>query len=397
MKRILSLLLVLTLLVPVFSLAEEEDLMIDEIVEDVVIDEDGNEVVVDEATGEAFLISSLDQDKLESLESRFETDSDVDPDTLEINPNLPDHVINILLLGVDVGKDASPNRKLLSEQVHDIKHADVQIILSYNTKDGSIKLSSIARNAYVEIPGRKNKDIISYTYGHVPYVNGTAGKFENTPELSIRTVNHNFELNIQYYVAMNFYGVASVIEYLGGVDINLTKAEARAINAYLKRNKSKISRNYDDKKGKRDALKAEDGVQHLDGIQGLMYARLRSVDNDRVRTSRTRHLLDCLLQNVVTKLKNRELDFLDLFSDLVQYPVTNMNAETMVSLASQVLRSGVMDKVGQVDTLVQEFRIPMDGTFQDTTVNGSSVTVFNLDENKQALHEFIYGQYIPST
>ena len=144
-------------------------------------------------------------------------------------------------------------------------------------------------------------------------------------------------------------------------------------------------------------LKAEDGVQHLDGIQGLMYARLRSVDNDRVRTSRTRHLLDCLLQNVVTKLKNRELDFLDLFSDLVQYPVTNMNAETMVSLASQVLRSGVMDKVGQVDTLVQEFRIPMDGTFQDTTVNGSSVTVFDLDENKQALHEFIYGQYIPST
>ena len=397
MKRILSLLLVLTLLVPVFSLAEEEDLMIDEIVEDVVIDEDGNEVVVDEATGEAFLISSLDQDKLESLESRFETDSDVDPDTLEINPNLPDHVINILLLGVDVGKDASPNRKLLSEQVHDIKHADVQIILSYNTKDGSIKLSSIARNAYVEIPGREDKGMISYTYGHVPNVNGTLGKFVNTPELSIRTVNHNFELNIQYYVAMNFYGVASVIEYLGGVDINLTKAEARAINAYLKRNKSKISRNYDDKKGQRDPLKAEDGVQHLDGIQGLMYARLRSVDNDRVRTSRTRHLLDCLLQNVVTKLKNRELDFLDLFSDLVQYPVTNMNAETMVSLASQVLRSGVMDKVGQVDTLVQEFRIPMDGTFQDTTVNGRSVTVFDLDENKQALHEFIYGQYIPST
>ena len=395
MKRLVSLIMVLCLLLPVLVLAED-DISVDEIIEDVIIDEEGNEIVMDEDTGESYLISSASGEQMEELAERYEVDETVDPATLELNENLPDDVINILLLGVDVGKDASPKRKLLSEQVHDLKHADVQIIFSYNMKDGSIKLSSIARNAYVEIPGRKDKDIISYTYGNVPYVNHVPGKFENTPELSIRTVNHNFEMNIQYYVAMNFYGVASVIEYLGGVDIELTKAEARAINVYLTKNEATISRNYDDKKGIRPPLEVKAGVQHLDGIQGLMYARLRSVDNDRVRTNRTRHLLDCLLQNVVAKLKNRELDFLDLLSDLIQYPVTNMNAETMISLGMQVLRSGIMDKVGNVDTLVQEFRIPMDGTFSDGYVGKRSVTFFDLEANTKALHEFIYGKYIPA-
>ena len=106
------------------------------------------------------------------------------------------------MIGLDVR--GTKKEKLLTEQGKYSKRSDVLIVLSINMNDGSIKLSSIARNTYVEVPGRKNKTIIANSYGHANYKNGEFVSWTDTPETCIRTVNHNFELNIQYYVAINF-------------------------------------------------------------------------------------------------------------------------------------------------------------------------------------------------
>lgn len=394
MKQFLALLLAICLLIPAAVSAEEDDLMIEEIVEEVTLDDDGNEVLVDSETGEGFVISSADQDKLDDLIAQYEVDDSVSPDTLEMNPNLPDSVINILLIGVDV--KGTSTEKMLKDQEKYAKRSDVMMILSFNRDDGSIKLTSIARNTYVEVPGRKNKTIIANSYGNGVYENGKYQSWNETPSLCVRTVNHNFELNIQYYVATNFYGVASIIEALGGVDIDLTKTEASAINAYLRKHKSAISRTYDDKNGNRDALKAASGVQHLDGIQALMYARLRSIDSDFVRTARTRHLLDCLLKSTVERIKNKELSVVSLMDQFIDYFVTNMNASDIFSIVSQVLNGGIMNRLGS-DSLISEFRIPMDDTWKYAEANGSSVTMFtDKQKNIESLHEFIYGRYYPA-
>ena len=226
----------------------------------------------------------------------------------------------------------------------------------------------------------------------------------------MHTVNRNFEMNIQYYVAINFYGVASIIEYLGGADVELTKQEASAINTYLSmgtiRDKNgkllshgkEIARTYDDKKGNREKLEKKDGVQHLDGIQALMYGRLRSIDNDFNRTSRTRKLLSSLLTPTVDKIKNGELKIDKLLPECGQYFKTNMNMQTMMELVNAVMRSDIVKTMDLSDSLIEEFRIPEDGTYsygEDST--GSSVVKLN---NKQAttesLHEFIYGAYYPA-
>jgi len=400
MKRLLSLILVLALLLPVLSLAEDDDLDIEEVIEDVVIDDEGNEVVVDELTGESFLISSMDQDEIENIAAEFEVDPSVDPDSLDLNPNLPDNVVNIMLLGVDV--KGTGEKKFLKDQTDYAKRCDVVIILSINKDTGAIKLTSIARNTAVDIPGRTGVGMIANCFGNGVYENGKYKAWNETPSLAVRTVNRNFELNAQHYVAINFYGVASIIEYLGGVDIELTKVEAQAINAYLSKHKRAISRTYDDKNGNRAALKKQAGVQHLDGIQALMYARLRSIDSDFVRTARTRHLLDCLLQSVVARLKSGELDLLDLFSTALDYMITDMDFMEMLELASTVLSSGggsgLLDMIGSSDSLIEEFRIPMDGTWvYSTTSGGSSITAFkDKQRNVEALHEFIYGSYYPA-
>ena len=415
MKRLFALILAFSLLLPVFVHAEqdEEDSGSAEMTEELDLDEDysfddeGNLILRDDETGETYSLSALSEEDIDKLAAQYEMDDSIDPNELEINENLPDNVVNILLIGLDVR--GTKKEKLLTEQEKYSKRSDVLIVLSLNLDDGSIKLSSLARNTYVEVPGRKNKTIIANSYGHANYENGKFKSWTDTPETCIRTVNHNFELNIQYYVAINFYGVAQIIEGLGGVDLDLTKTEATAINTYLsigtiKNSKGEkishgkaIANSYDDKNGKRDKLKKQSGVQHLDGIQALMYARLRSIDSDFVRTARTRHLLDCLLKQTLEKVKANKLNLLDLVSDFIAYPVTNINPSTIMQLIGKVLSSGVMDNLESTDSVISEFRIPIDGHWKYDTVDGASVTIMKDKQyTVESLHEFIYGKYYPA-
>ena len=399
MKRLLALLLCFSLLLPALAFGEqdEEDIDFSELLEeDVDVDEEGN-IITRDSEGEDNDFSDEDMD---SLASAFDLDESVDPSELELNTNLPDDVINILLLGLDV--KGTKEKKLLKDQDQYAKRADVQMILSINTTDGSIKLTSIARNTLVDVPDRINDTSIANSYGHGIYKNGKYQSWVDTPEMCMRTINRNFEMNIQHYVAINFYGVVSIIEYLGGVDVELTKEEAGAINTYLSKHKKAISNSYDDKKGNRDKLEKRDGVQHLDGLQALMYGRLRSIDDDFHRTGRTRKLLSSLLTPTIQKINNKELDLLNLVGESVQYFISDpgLNMESIVRIAKAVLKSDAVKNMDLNESLVQEFRIPVDGTFYyDNDSSGASVNRFKKGQkqaNTEMLHEFIYGAYYPA-
>ncbi len=403
MKRLLALLLVLMLLVPAACAEEEDDLLIEDVIEDVDLDEEGEEPE-EELTGGGYELTDEDLAELEALAATLEStvsDEPVDPSALEVNPNLPDNVINILLIGLD------SRNPILNEDKATVKRADVQMILSFNPDDqeNPIKLSSVLRDTLVEIPTTKGVTKKKITESYTSYRDD--GSFYDNPLRSVRTINHNFELNIQHYVSINFYGVASIVDAMGGVDLELTKGEAWNINEYLRRNKKAILRTYDtqEKFDKRVALEAKDGVQHLDGLQALMYARLRSsfskkfnMGGDWERTNRTRHLLDVLLKKVMDR--NSGISILDLFSEALTYVDTNMNFNTMVSMVRQVMSSGLMSRVKEDGaSMIGQFRIPMDKTWSYGHVNEQSVVFMNknnFQKNREALHEFIYGSYIPA-
>ncbi len=433
MKKLLSLLLALMLLLPVLAFAEEEEDFVDDYddddleIEDLVeneyeLDEDGNLIL-----GE-YHLSEEEIARLDDLTAEVELNDAMDPDSLFINENLPDNVINILLIGVDAR--GTKDIQLLSEQMRyddsDQEHmsvakrSDVIMILSVDTEEGTIKLTSIARNSYVEIPDRTNKSIIANAFGHAIYSNGKYKSWVDTPQMCVATVNKNFQLNIRSYVVVNFYGVEEIIESLGGVDIELTRQEARAINTYLsmktiykKKNGEyvldadgkkerashgkEIANTYDNHSDSRVTLKEQAGVQHLDGLQALMYARLREIDNDFVRTSRTRHLLDSLLKPTMARVKTGDLDLVNTIIDWSRYFVTNLSGQEIARIAIGVLGHFSLSDIESASTMIREFRIPEDGTYGYSTVNGSSVTVFK-DKQKtvEALHEFIYGDYYPA-
>ena len=375
MKRVLALVMALCMLTSCAAFAEEE-LSLEDLITftdaDLVEWDDDDEEEIEKT----FFMDDAIQSALDTMDEDMTLDTTVDPTVLELNPNLPDNVINILLIGVDTREGKTTN------EIKDTVRGDVQMILSLNMDTGAIKLTSILRDSYVEIPGYKNSAKINVAYGR------------GGGELAMRTINHNFQMNIQYYVTINFYGLASIIDAIGGIDVDLTKIEAGAINTYLRKHPPR----YDNTDGKsRVALKKQAGVQHLDGVQAVMYARLREIDNDFKRTERQRHLMELLLENVMQDMDMNKL--LNLIQTTLPFVTCNMNLNTIFSLAMNVLQSDIISRAKNGEALMEQHRIPMDKTYSYKTINGSSVVYLstnNMKNNVQALHEFIYGTYYPA-
>ena len=392
MKRILALLLCLTLLLPVLAFAEEEDVDLADLVSEDVelqLDDEGNIVLPEE--NDEIDLNAADVGPFAEMAA----ENAVDDQELEINENLPEEdVVNILLIGLDYRTQKRSADQLLKDQLGDnndhVKRSDVVMILSVDRIEGTLKLTSIARDLLVEIPGHSD-GAINTAFAVRKFKNGSFHHSEDRPDLLMRTVNHNFELNIKYFIATNFYGVEEIIEYFGGVDVDLTKTEANYINSYIRQKRSRMT--YDQHADNRTPLEKKDGVQHLDGLQGLIFARTRSIagENDLQRTGRTRRLLEALLHPVAEKIKNGELDPVNMMLDLSQYFVTNMNLQVMFNeLWPAVRDSSIMSSLDSASSLIEENRIPGESGFR---YNGSKVQLTNKQQTVEELHEFIYGAY----
>lgn len=407
MKRLLALLLCLALLLPVFSLAESDEDDWD--IEDLDIED---------------IDAGSDEDNEDSIGSEEDTDDDwsnfpdddqdtiINYDELEINRNCPDEVISILLIGVDTrgNEDRNTDSKLLKDQLgsHNgyAKRNDVNIILSINLFDGSLKLTSIARDLLVDIPSKGTAPINNaFSYRHMKKNGNGLDYVEDVPERVIRTVNRNFQLNIKHYFAINFYGVEEIIEYFGGVDVELSAKEAKAVNSYIKKNAKAMKRTYDMHSEGRQALDTKsDGVQHLDGLQGLVFARTRHVsgENDLQRTGRTRRLLQALFHPIAEKLKNKQLDLLNLIPELTQYMITDMSMQEIVDLAMQVWPvvrdSDMLSDMSSITSLMEEKRIPGDTTKGDLgwSYQDEKVKLRDIQAVTEDLHDFIFGAYYPA-
>ena len=91
-------------------------------------------------------------------------------------------------------------------------------------------------------------------------------------ELLDATLTENFGVSIDGNFEADFTAFEAIIDMVGGIDIELTSAEAAYIN---ERNDTSIAA----------------GLNHLNGAETLMYARARKIDSDFGRTERQRKVL----------------------------------------------------------------------------------------------------------
>lgn len=313
-------------------------------------------------------------DELAAALDESPVDAEVDVSNLEINPDLPEHVVNILLMGVD-------NRSVKLET----GRADANIICSINKETGAITLTSIARDTAVEIPGYKNRNRVNVAFKF----GSKNGDIAKGAELAMKTINRNFQMNISRYVVVNIHGLADIIEALGGVDLELTRAEASAINYEL------FDKEPMDSNEGRQRLELRDGVQHLDGMQAVTYGRIRNLkgQNDINRNGRQRALLETLLKQVMADMDLMKL--MNLIETALPYGATNLTLEEMVSLGLSVLGGEAMQNLSSGGEVLAQFGIPMEKQYGYRKFGDVSLVYISqkrMNTTLTALHELIYGE-----
>ncbi|MEA4998424.1 MAG: LCP family protein [Candidatus Limiplasma sp.] len=294
---------------------------------------------------------------------------DADATDLELNADLPANVTNILLLGVD-----NRSEELMTGR------SDAVIICSINLDNGSVKLTSITRDTAVTIPGYKDQNRINVAFKF----GSKDGDLAAGARLAMKTVNRNFQMNIEKYVLVNIHGLASIIDALGGVDMDMTSLEANRINYELRKEPMD--------KVKREKVKAVDGLQHLDGMQAVTFARIRGIDDDFARSERQRKLLATLMTQVMKDIDLNKL--VKLIEVALPFGATNLSAADMMSLGMVVIGGEAVQHMQSGESVLEQLRLPLEGTWKYGGDASRSMVVFRTDarirENIEAMQQFIY-------
>ena len=232
--------------------------------------------------------------------------------------------------------------------------SDTIIIVVINNIDKSINLISVPRDTYVEVPGYGMTKINhAYAYGQ--------------EQLSIKTLNTNFGLDLTQYVTIDFSGLVNCIDRVGGVELTLSQDEVDFINSEMTP-ENKI---------------ASAGTVTLNGVQALKHSRNRYVGNDFTRAFRQREILIALMKKVSTMSPE---EILDLSDDILVNLTTNMDINMYKDMFLKL--SGDMSTYLSNINSVQ---IPSTDYGYDNWVDGIYYFGFDMERAKQDFNKYYYG------
>lgn len=250
----------------------------------------------------------------------------------------PTGEINVLLIGDDARGDEEDTR------------SDALMIGQFNPNTNKMKLVSIMRDTYVEIPDNGMEKVNgAYSLGG--------------PELVRKTLKHNFDVDVQYYAIVNFEGFSKIADVIApdGIEVDIPYEMSHGLGLTL-----------------------YPGQQKLDGEHLLGYVRFRhDVHSDYGRVERQ--------QEVLGKLKDEAMSFQTLVNlpKLVgvinPYIDTNVDTKSLFTIGKGMLAGGK-------DNKMESLRIPVEGSFGDLRTDVGAVLEIDFEKNKQALREFLSSE-----
>jgi len=256
-------------------------------------------------------------------------------------------IINIAFFGVD------------RRYINDPSRSDSIMILTIDELHKKIKMSSIMRDTYVDIKDHgKTKINHAYAYGG--------------PQLAIRTLNENFNLDIKNYVTVDFFKLEKIIDELDGVSIDVKADEISLINSYMREVANLEKQNF--------KLITRTGLQNLDGKQAVAYSRIRyTAGGDFARTERQRTVLSALL----TKIQGvGKLEFPSIVAKLLPYTETSMSSMEIIKLGTDIFTNDIK--------AIDQERFPLDGYCSGKTIGGVWYLVPDIIATRLQMHKYIY-------
>lgn len=326
----------------IFAFKHYYNMMDIQTTEEISIDLETSNAIAEET------VESAKDDATEEMEATVEAESYTEPDFFA-GKEISEKAFNIMLVGVDSREDNFDGR------------TDSMILIHMNPETKKLVTTSFLRDMYLDIPGRGGNRL------NAAYVFGGS-------DLLLKTIDHNFDIESDKYVALNFWLVIDVLNDFGGVDIEITEEEIEVMNNYIKEH-NKIQGNEEGT----DYLTAEDaGMRHLNGNQALAYARIRYIGTDFARSARQRQIISICID----KLKHmnvKEMNaLLEKYLPCVKTNLTEKDVTTLLFMA-----------LGLKDYTRESNVIPMDGTWKDAKINGMSVLQVDCEANAKAWYDTI--------
>ena len=246
-------------------------------------------------------------------------------------------ITNILLIGTD-------------EESSGTARSDSMILLSLDFIHGKIKMTSFLRDCWVEIPssGKKMKLNAAFVYGGA--------------QLLCDTIEYNFRVDIDHYVKVDFEMFTGIINKLGGIDIEVTQKEADFINRTT-----------------RHTIESGSSV-HLNGDQALVYARIRKLDSDYMRTYRQRKIIGALIEKVK---HSSPFELIKTVNSVLPMLETDISALEMPLNAYRGILSAVMFDIVQT-------KMPRDEMMTTGYVGSQWAEIPDLEKCREGIYKFIY-------
>ena len=281
------------------------------------------------------------QTEPEATESLATVPPETEPAQTEPEAEPEGKIVNILLIGQDRRQSQSRQR------------SDSMILCTVNPEKKTLLLTSFLRDMYVEFPmhdGWKYKD----NRINVAYILGGMGLLD-------ATLKHNFGVDVDYNVEVDFSGFQDIINLLGGIEMDITQKEADWMNKQLERDEF------------------TEGVNVLDGSAALFYARIRKIDSDFDRSNRQKKILSAVLDEVRGVSL---LELVKLSNEVMPMITTDMPVEVMFEY--------IMTFFPIISELeVSSQTIPAEGTYRYETIEEMSVILPDYKANKKILKETI--------
>ena len=244
-------------------------------------------------------------------------------------------------------------------------NSDVIMICDVNQDTGEIKLVSVFRDTYLNLDDKGTYNKINQAY------------FTGGPTQAVKALNKNLDLNITDYVTFNWNAVANGINALGGIDMNISKAEFYYINSFITETVKGTGI------GSHQLTHA--GENHLDGVQAVAYGRLRLMDTDYARTERQRKVIEAAF-NKALKADWNTLN--SVVGAVLPQVSTCIDINDVFGMMKNITKYHIGDTMG-FPAARGEASIPK---------KGACVIPQTLESNVIALHEFLFGEegYEPS-
>ncbi len=296
-------------------------------------------------------------DTLDVVQRDYDTSlSKVDLSGIRVNSD--NDIVNVLLIGNDYRKENGYSAAGLT---------DTMLIATLDMKHGTLKLTTLMRDMLVEIPDHGNNKLNS------------ANSFGGI-ELLYKTIAQNFNIQLDGYVEVSFDAFKTIVNDVGGVEIELTESEAAYLNAtnYIRPAKYRT-------------VKA--GKHTLNGAQALGYCRIRKYAkgiqpvtptgqiDDYGRTWRQRNAITSIF-NKVKKMPMSK--WLDIAKDVLKKNVkTDLTNKQIINYIKDVVMMGT--------TTIHQLQIPVNPYFSGGNVPGvGSCLTIQKEYQADAINQFIF-------